>query len=144
MKLKLPSCGETDVNLHKATFAQHQGHLKNDKIEGSGNDNTKFSVKATLFDEGTLKTLLKEKSSLSQLEASFGEESDDDFLAPKKTAIFRSKRLQNKRKRKDIGKEETKPDKMSKGDNEQKLLGNGEDNNVCDKQGEDRPEIEGL
>jgi hypothetical protein len=142
----LPSEGQSAENLHKATIPK-KVHLKNNQVDQSVNEINKLSVKATLFDEGTLKNLLKEKSTLSQLEQSFREENDDDddFLVPNKAAIVRSKRLQNKRKRRDREKEETKTKKMSKSENEQnESLGNDKDKDVFDEEGEKRCEIEGL
>ena len=134
MRLKLPSEGQPGEQFHKATFPK-KALSKYDQIERSAKEITELSVKATLFDEGTLKNLLKEKSSLSQLEQSLaGEEpddDDDDFVVPKKTAIFKSKRLQNKKKRKDIEKDYK--------EQKQESLRNDEDKEV-----EEKREIEGL
>ena len=133
VRLKLPSDGQTEDRFYTARFPK-KAHSKNDQIERSGNEIAELSVKATLFDEGTLKDLLREKSGLSQLEESLGgeEDDDDDFAVSKKTAIFKSKRLQNKKK-KDIEKEDI-TEKMSKESSE----------NDQDKEGEEKREIEGL
>jgi hypothetical protein len=140
----LPSEGQTAENL--ATFPK-KVHLKNNQVDQSGNEINELSVKATLFDEGTLKNLLKEKSTLSQLEQSFREENDDDddFLVQNKAGIVRSKRLQNKRKRRDREKQETKTERMPKSENEHnESLGNDRDKDVFDEEGEKKCEIEGL
>ncbi|XP_028401347.1 histone-lysine N-methyltransferase 2A-like [Dendronephthya gigantea] len=107
VRLKLPTQGQGEEPFHKARFPKNLD---------SKSDNTEISqlaVKATLFDEGSLKSLLKEKSSLSQLEQSFGmNDDDDDFIVPKKPAIFKSKRLQSKRQRKVPQKEITQTKKV--------------------------------
>ena len=152
MRLKLPSKGEVNEHFHKAKFPK-KAYLKSDHEKTSGKEIAELSVKATLFNEGTLKNLLKEKSCFPQLEQNFGAEEedgfddddDDDFVLPKKPASFKSKRLQNKREKKDIEQVESQTEKKSKPDEEKKEESLENDGNIeCEsKEGEEKSEIEG-
>ena len=137
MRLKLPSQLEKEEHYYKARFPR-KAQSTNNQFEISGSEITELSVEATLFNEGTLKNLLKEKSSFSQLD-------DNDFVVPKRRAIFKSKRLQNMMKKKDVGKKRGRPAKASEIDKEldDESLVNDTDQERDDKEGEKKNEIEG-
>ena len=137
MRLKLPSQEETDGHFYKARFPK-KACSNGDQLEISGKEIAELSVKATLFNEGTLKNLLKEKSSFSQLD-------DDDFVIPKRLAIFKSKRLQNKMKKTDVEKKKVRTEKISKINKEQndESLVTDNDKESGNKEGEKKSEIEG-
>lgn len=150
MKLKLPSEGQADEHFPKARFPRKSHSKKaNDQLDISGKV-AQLSVQATLFNEGTLKNLLKEKSSLSQLEQSLGEKENnvDDLFAAKKTVIFKSKRLQSKQYKKHSqrrieGVEAKKLPKVIK-DKSEESMGVERENKEDNHESEVKGEIEGL
>lgn len=134
----MPTQGQGEEPFHIARFPNNLDS-KNENMEVS-----QLAVEATLFDEGTLKSLLKEKSSLSQLEQSFGMNDDEDFIVPKKPAIFKSKRLQSRRQKKVPQKENTQTKKMFQRNEKETFSGHGGNMEGGNDLGKNQSGIEGL
>lgn len=152
MRLKLPSEGESCEMLSITKFS-NKDHSESKNNDRSGKQIAELSVKATLFDEGTLKNLLREKASRSQLLKSVDEteegydtdDDDDDFEISKKPVVFKSRRLQDKQK-KDTVKDEVEVQKLSNYDKEDKLPSaqSDGDKTIANKEREEKHEIEGF